>query len=235
MDVANAYNEVLQEVSRACADAGRSPDEITLIGVTKTFPNETVVEAARAGIVDVGENRVQELVRKAGELSHLEVNWHMIGHLQTNKVRAVLPLVSMIHSVDRLSLASEISRRATRSTPILLQVNTTGEASKFGIEPAELLPLVESLMELPELEIRGLMTIGPRHGTEIENRRSFASLRALRDQCNLRYPDIDWGVLSMGMSADFPTAIAEGATHIRVGSRIFGPRPRPQETEAKPV
>lgn len=231
MTIAARYEEVLAEVATSCQQSGRSPDEVTIIGVTKAFPAETVIEAAKGGISQIGESRVQELVAKATGLSGLDVSWHMIGHLQSNKVRSVLPWVSLIHSVDRPSLAAEISRRASEPVRVLLQVNTTVEPSKFGVEPEGLEPLVAAICGLDQIEVQGLMTIGPRDGTERENRRAFALLRDLRDQCQQQFPELKWGALSMGMSSDFGLAILEGATHVRVGSRIFGPRPTPARAE----
>ena len=220
--------EVRAEIADAAGRAGRSAEEITLIAVTKTFPASVVRAAFLAGLRDVGENRVQEIAEKAPELRDLELRFHMIGHLQTNKVKAVLPYISFLHSVDREHLAEEIARRLPedRILPVFLQVNTTGEESKSGVEPGSCEVLLDRVRRHSCLEVLGLMTIGPLGGSVSENRRAFATLRNLRDDLAVQSGlELPW--LSMGMSGDFALAIEEGATHVRVGSRIFGSRTAP--------
>jgi PLP dependent protein len=215
-----------QEIAAACTAAGRRRDEITLIAVSKTFPAAAVREAHAIGLRDFGENRVQELAVKASELRDLDLRWHLIGSLQTNKVRAALPLLGMLHSLDREALLEEINRRTDRGHAVeaLLQVNTTGESSKAGVSPEHLEALIERVRASRGIRLRGLMTIGPLGGGEAACRRAFARLRELRDGSIRRHPDLDLRFLSMGMSGDFAAAIAEGATHLRIGARLFGDR-----------
>lgn len=226
MSITENLERVREEIASACQDVGRDPAEVTLIAVTKTFSVEVVRRAFDAGLRELGENRVQEIRAKAPELADLPIHWHMIGHLQTNKVRQILPHVVMIHSVDRPRLAEEISRRADSENPIdvLIEVNTTGESTKSGIEPSGVDQLVDLLRGLPGLTLQGMMTIGPLGGSETENRAAFAVLHRLRERIGTRHSDLTLPVLSMGMSGDFPLAIREGATHVRIGSRIFGAR-----------
>jgi hypothetical protein len=224
MTIAEAYRTLLEEIAQTCGRLGRDPQRVTLIAVSKTVSAERVRQAWECGVRDVGENRVQEIVAKRPLLEDLPLRWHLIGHLQTNKVKAVLPHVAMIHSVDRIALVDELERRAQGELPVLLQVNVTGEASKFGAPPQEVGALVDAVRARAHLVLRGFMTIGPLEGGEAATRRAFADLRELRDQMARAHPDLELSALSMGMSADWPLALAEGATHLRVGSRIFGAR-----------
>ena len=228
MSIASAIEEVYSEISAACARAGRDPAEVTLVAVSKTVPVPLIREARAAGIRHLGENRVQEILAKKPELEDCGFTWHMIGSLQTNKVRLVLPHIHLLHSLDRENLAEEISRlRAAAPLPALVQVNTTGEPTKSGVAPENLEALIDRVRGLPGIDLRGLMTLGPLGGDEAGIRRAFALLRSLRDRLRLRHPDLAMNDLSMGMSGDFPLAVEEGATLIRVGSRIFGARPAP--------
>jgi len=224
MTIAEEYRTLQEEIAATCRRAGRDPSEITLIAVTKTVPAERVREAWKLGVRDVGENRVQEIVAKQPLLADLPLRWHLIGHLQTNKVKAVLPAVEMIHSVDRIGLIEEIDRRADRVVPVLLQVNVAREASKFGADPDDAPALVEAIAAKPRLNLRGFMTIAPIEGGDAAARAAFSGLRTLRDAIAKAHPSLDLSILSMGMSGDWPIAIEEGATHLRIGSRIFGAR-----------
>jgi pyridoxal phosphate enzyme (YggS family) len=202
--------------------AGGSPATVTLVAVTKGHGVDVVTQAQAAGLVDLGENYAQDLVAKAEALGERgadagEVRWHFIGHVQRNKVRAVAPLVHLWHGVDRASVGTEIARRAPGAA-VLVQVNVSGEASKAGCAPAELPALLDALRG-HELDVRGLMTVAPARDREASER-AFAELRGLRD-------DHDLTELSMGMSDDFDLAVANGATMVRVGSALFGPRPGP--------
>ena len=210
----------------ACRRAGRSPDEVAVVGVSKTFPAALVAEAWRAGLADVAENRVQEAAGKIPQVGALgaQPRWHLVGHLQTNKVKTALGLFDIIHSVDSLRLAEAISRQAEQTAlrqagpaPVLLEVNVGGEASKFGFTPAEAGPAVEQMARLPGLSVQGLMTVAPLSAGPEEVRPVFRELRHLRDALGLRH-------LSMGMTDDFEVAIEEGATMVRIGRAIFGPR-----------
>jgi len=206
-------------VARACARAGRSPDHVLLIAVSKTMDVERVRLAIAAGVAALGENRVQEARGKIEALGH-SVPWHLIGSLQTNKARDAARLFDWIHSVDRVELAQELSRRAhaaERILDVLLQVNLGDEPQKGGVAPAEVKRLSETAAGLPGLRVRGLMAIPPAAPTPEATRPHFRVLRQLRDELGLEH-------LSMGMSADYEVAIEEGATMVRVGTAIFGPR-----------
>jgi hypothetical protein len=226
VSIIESLSRLREEIAAACAAAGRDPDGITLVAVSKTHPAEAVREAHAAGIRHFAENRAQEFLAKASLLEDLDLSWHMVGSLQTNKVKLLLPRIALLHSLDRLELAEAVGRHAPEGfrLPALIQVNTTGEKTKSGVAPARIDALVDGLRGVTTIELRGLMTIGPLDGTEAENRRAFALLRELRDRLASRHPDLDLGVLSMGMSDDFPEAIIEGATHLRIGSRVFGER-----------
>ncbi|MDM7915442.1 MAG: YggS family pyridoxal phosphate-dependent enzyme [Candidatus Eisenbacteria bacterium] len=223
--LASRYRDVRRRVEEAASRAGRDPAEITLIAVTKTFPSSAAREAFALGIADVGEDRVQELLRKREECADLPLRWHLIGHLQSNKAAKILPAVSMVHSVDSIPLAERLSELSAADRPldILLQVNTSGEESKFGVAPGEARRTAEAIASLPSLRLRGLMTLGPLTDDQGAIRSSFATLRRIRDEeVRPRVPLASF--LSMGMSGDFEIAIEEGATHIRLGTILFGQR-----------
>lgn len=216
LDMRANLGRVQEAVARACARAGRSPDHVLLIAVSKTMDVERVRLAIAAGVAALGENRVQEAKEKIEALGR-PVPWHLIGSLQTNKARDAARLFDWIHSVDRLDLAQELSRRADRALNILLQVNLGDEPQKGGVAPAELKRLHEVVAALPNLKVRGLMAIPPATEQPEQARPFFRQLRELREQLGLEH-------CSMGMSADFEVAIEEGATMVRVGTAIFGPR-----------
>jgi PLP dependent protein len=224
MQITVRYERVCQRIAGAAERCGRAPSQVALIAVSKTMPAERIREAFRLGIRDFGENKVQELIRKAGELVDLPIRWHLVGHLQTNKVTAVLPHVAMIHSVDSLRLAERIQGSAPldHAIDLLLQVNTSGEDTKFGIAPEDLPSLTASIRGFDRLRVRGLMTLGPLTEDEQAIRDSFRTLRGLLPSLREVFPDAN--ALSMGMSGDFEIAIEEGATHIRVGTALFGSR-----------
>ena len=215
-----AYSQIKDQVRQAASDAGRDPNEITLIAVSKTQSPEAVAQLYALGHRDFGENYVQELVTKAHALQAMgcsDIRWHFIGHLQTNKVKQLIGLVHTIHSVDSLRLAQEISKRTpSLLVPLLIQVNIDREESKGGALPEETQALAAQIASLPGVSLQGLMTIPSQNNPE----KAFAALRNLELQCR---PHTQ-GKLSMGMSADFSLAIAQGATHIRVGTAIFGKR-----------
>lgn len=205
-------------IVRACERAGRSPDDVTLIAVTKGFGAETIREAVAAGVRDIGENRVQEAEAKRAEFRDLTgVTWHMIGHLQSNKVKAALGLFDILHSVDSIHLAEAVSRRASTAVPAFLEVNPAAEATKSGFRLEELKDAYEQIAKMPNIELRGLMTVAPLAGNAENVRPVFRHLREEAERLGLRE-------LSMGMSDDFESAIEEGATHVRVGRGIFGER-----------
>ena len=215
---------VMEEIARAAAASGRKPEDITLVGVTKTGTAAQAKELIDAGVTNLGENRVQSLLDKYETLKD-EPAWHLIGHLQTNKVKYIADKVSMIHSVESLKLAEEIDRRfqmAGRTANILVQVNVSGEESKFGIQPEDAFPLMESLSQLKNIQVCGLMTMAPKTDHPDDCRKFFYGLHKLSvDIRDKKYDNINMGQLSMGMSGDFREAILEGATIVRIGSALF--------------
>jgi hypothetical protein len=222
IDVAGNIARVRERVARAAARAGRSPDSVRIVAVSKTQPLALIEAAVRAGIADIGENYVQEAAAKI-EAIRVSVRWHLIGHLQRNKAARAVALFDMIQTVDSLPLADALDRHAAqrgRVLPVLVEVNVAGEASKSGVAPERLGELVEALRTRTHLELRGLMSIPPAAASIEAMRGFFAMLRRLRD--DLR--DASALDLSMGMSDDFEVAIEEGATIVRIGRAIFGPR-----------
>jgi hypothetical protein len=225
MDLAANIDNVKQRIAAACARAGRDPSSVTLLAVTKTRPPEIVNEATRLGLSMFGENKVQEAKNKI-PMCPGRLSWHMIGHLQTNKARDAVDLFSMIQSVDSLHLAEEINKRAqqaSKTMPILLEVNIVGEASKFGYKPEQLLADSKQLNSFPRLEIHGLMTVPPWTPLPERVRPVFRRLRELKIECE-RILDAPLPQLSMGMTGDFEVAIEEGATLVRIGTALFGER-----------
>jgi hypothetical protein len=222
-------HEVERRIESACDRAGRSRGDVTLVGVSKKQPIELLREAYAAGLRDFGESYVQELAGRYEESSEFadQVSWHFIGHLQRNKVSTLIPLAEMVHSVDAERLAGSIEQSARELgtvVPMLLQVNTSGEASKYGCSPGGALTLAERIMELEHLELRGLMTLAAYSDDPEFTRPMFRLLRDTRDLVSERLK-LDLPVLSMGMSNDFEVAIEEGSTIVRVGTAIFGERP----------
>lgn len=227
MTIAANLANVRERIAAAARKVGRSPEDICLVAVSKTQSAEAIASAARCGQFIFGENYVQELVAKAATVSE-EVEWHFIGHLQSNKVKYIAGQVSMIHSVDRLSLASEIDSqwgKLGKVCNVLIQVNISGETSKSGTAVAEAAALVRQVALLPHLRIRGLMTMPPFFDDPEGVRPYFRQLRQMAEEIRgLDIPGVAMEELSMGMSGDFEVAIEEGATLVRVGSAIFGER-----------
>src|SRR5436190_6723375 len=218
-DLAANLKRVLMQISNSARKAGSSPDEIELVAISKTHDAEKVHAVYEAGQVLFGESRVQEARAKIPELSST-IRWHFVGHLQKNKVRQALPLFEMIHSVDSLALAQDINRIAEEEglyPRVLLEVNVAGEGSKFGFAPDKLCKQMEELLALPRLSILGLMTIPPVAEQAEASRKYFVELRELRDRLQAEFR-VDLAQLSMGMTQDFPVAIEEGATLVRVGT-----------------
>jgi pyridoxal phosphate enzyme (YggS family) len=221
-----------QRIAAACARSGRSPSEITLVGVSKTVAPALVKSAIEAGLRVIGENRVQEASSKINELKdvtlRLDVQWHLIGHLQSNKAGRAVELFDMIQSVDSLKLAERLNHLAggiEKRLPILIEVNLGGEESKSGTPPDEVIPLCEKAGKLAHLELRGLMSVPPFLTNPEEMRQYFRRLRELRDEArHAGTVDERFKELSMGMSNDFEVAIEEGATIVRIGTAIFGAR-----------
>jgi pyridoxal phosphate enzyme (YggS family) len=227
MDLASNLESLRQRIAAACERSGRSPDSVTLQAVSKGQSPETVRAAAELGLRLFGENRVQEAKAKIS-LCPGNLRWHMIGHLQSNKCRDAVHFVEMIQSVDSLPLATEIEKWAHKSAktmPILLEVNVAGEASKFGYSPARLLAELKEINALPRIEIHGLMTVAPWSPDPERARPVFRQLRELKEQCD-QILGAPLPHLSMGMSGDFEIAVEEGATIVRVGTALFGARPK---------
>ena len=219
--------EVEKRIQAACDRAGRKREEVTLIAVSKTKPVETLQEAYDLGVRIFGENKVQELTAKYEALPK-DIHWHMIGHLQTNKVKYIIDKAELIHSVDSLKLAETIEKEAAKHdliADILVEVNGAEEESKFGMKMEEVIPFVEKVSAFPHVRVRGLMTIAPFVEDPEENRSIFADLHKLYIDIKKKNHDNDTvSVLSMGMTNDYEVAIEEGATMVRVGTGIFGAR-----------
>jgi PLP dependent protein len=218
----------LQErMNRACARCNRSPESVRLVAVSKTVAPERIREALAAGITILGENYIQEARQKI-ELIGKPVSWHFIGHLQSNKAKYAVDLFDMIHSVDSLHLAESISKEAQKkdkTIPVLIQVNISGEESKHGLNPDTTLRLIQDAGKLPNLTINGFMTMPPLSENPEDSRPYFRALRNLRDMLAAKKPEqVALHELSMGMSSDFEVAIEEGATLVRIGTSLFGPR-----------
>ena len=232
--IAENVAHIRQRVAAACQRAGRNPEEITLIAVTKTFGAERAQEAVDAGILDLGENYVQELRRKRDALEDRRIRWHFIGHLQTNKIKPIAGWIHMIHAVDSVNLARQVAvwaERNNRTIDILVEVNTSGEPSKFGVSVDAASDVAEGIVRLPNVNLVGLMTIGPFLPEAEASRPAFRTLAELRT--SLRNRGVHLRHLSMGMSHDFEVAIEEGATMVRIGTAIFGRRRRAQSGTAE--
>ena len=224
--VAANLRRIRECIARAAEAARRDPNEVTLIAVTKTHPADAIEVAYEAGIRHFGENRVQEWEEKRPRVANLEATWHLIGHLQSNKLKRALEIFDSVDSVDSLELAQKLdkARAGKPKLPILLEVRTDLVSAKTGLYPDELQPVAESVLSLPNLELRGLMTIPPPFPANDQARPYFRYLREMRDALERRY-QTKFPVLSMGMSNDFEAAVAEGATEVRLGTALFGERP----------
>lgn len=222
--IAERWQEVRVRVDAACERAGRAPSDVTIIAVSKTHPATAVREAAAAGATDFGENYAQELVSKRAELTDLAIRWHFIGRLQRNKAKFVAGQVALVHAVDTVELAAELGKRSAAVQPVLLAVNAADEETKGGVTAEDAAKLARAIVAVPNIRLDGLMTMPPPSEDPEASRPYFERLRALRDGLTgeLGQP---LPVLSMGMSGDFEVAIACGATHVRIGTAIFGARP----------
>lgn len=224
MSIEKNIAQLRTRIVNAAGRAKRDPDNLHIVAVSKTVPVAKIEQAITHGITLIGENRVQEAKTKYAILSN-RVTWHMIGHLQTNKVRDALKIFSLIHSLDSLHLAQEIEKKASTPIECLIEVNTSHESTKFGIEPENAIDFYEALKDFNNIKIRGLMTIGP--GWAIQDKEAsrpcFRLLASLKDSIEKQYK-CSLPILSMGMTSDYEIAIEEGANLIRVGTAIFGPR-----------
>lgn len=227
MSIVENLKQIQRELEACCAACGREPSSVRLLPVSKTKPMELLKEAYGAGVRAFGENHVQELLAKSAELPG-DIEWHMIGHLQTNKVKQLVGHTALIHSLDSLRLGEALSRQAERlgvTVNVLVEINAGRETSKSGFLPEEAEAALRALAQLPGLRIRGLMTVAPISEDESCQREIFRSVRLLAERLNgLELPGVELRELSMGMSGDFRAAIAEGATIVRIGSAIFGER-----------
>jgi pyridoxal phosphate enzyme (YggS family) len=218
-------DRVLQQMAGLCRAAGRNPKEVTLLPITKTHPAQAAAYALRYGLAAVGENRVQEAVEKRTQVDPA-LRWELVGHLQSNKSRLAVANFARIQSVDSEKLLIALDRAAGdlgKKIPVLLQINAGEDPAKFGAEPADAPRLLELALKLPHLQVDGLMTVAPLSADPAVARRTFARLRLIRDELAGRFA-VPLPVLSMGMSGDFPAAIAEGSTLVRVGSALYGVR-----------
>ena len=225
--LADNLKQVQNNIADACRKAGRDPEEVTLVAVSKTKPVEMLQEAYDAGARVFGENKVQEIMDKYDRLPS-DIQWHMIGHLQRNKVKYIIDKVAMIHSVDSVRLAQTIKAEAAKKDlvmPILVEVNVAEEESKFGLSTDEVLPFLEEISQYPHIAVKGLMTIAPFVDDAEENREVFVKLKKLSvDIAAKNINNVTMSVLSMGMTGDYQVAVQEGATMVRVGTGIFGER-----------
>ena len=225
--VAENLAQVQKNIEESCGNVNRDPGEVTLIAVSKTKPVEMLREAYDAGARVFGENKVQEIVDKYDHMPS-DVKWHMIGHLQRNKVKYIVDKVAMIHSVDSFRLAETIEKEAAKknvTVPILIEVNVAQEESKYGLKPEEVLPFIEEIADFSHIQIKGLMTIAPYVENAEENREIFRELKKLSvDIAAKNINNVNMSVLSMGMTGDYMVAVQEGATMVRVGTGIFGAR-----------
>jgi hypothetical protein len=229
MHTAIRIQNLKQSIREIAVKTGRDPDEIQLVLVTKTVEPGRILEAYQAGERDFGENRVQEWQDKKDALPE-DIRWHLIGHLQTNKVKHVIGRVALIHSLDRLELADAIEKQAKAKgiaeVPCLVQVNMSGEKSKFGLDPDGVANFVGQMSLRSSIKIRGLMSIGPLTEDQGRIRDCFRKTRELSETLKKKFPQCSWDVLSMGMSADYRVAIEEGSNMLRIGTLVFGERKR---------
>jgi pyridoxal phosphate enzyme (YggS family) len=228
------FQQVQDQIAEAALEAGRNPGEIHLVVVTKSQPVEVVRAAIRAGASVLGENYAEEAVEKIAALGGFEVEWHMIGHVQSRKADLVARHFTMLHSLDSVKLAGRLDRacgEVGRILPVLLELNVSGEDSKYGLpawsdsQLADLLPVIEAVSQFQHLKVHGLMTMPPFFEDGERSRPYFRRLRKVQDRLEKEFPKQDWSDLSMGTSVDFRTAITEGATYVRIGQAILGPRP----------
>ena len=220
MDIANNYARIIKNIENAAGRAGRNPTTIKIIAVTKMVGVEEIEQAGTLGIIDFAENRVQDALPKIAHFSHFR--WHFIGHLQTNKVHKIFPFCTLVHSLDRLSLAKSLQKEAEKAgkrADVLIQVNISGEQSKHGLKPGDLADFLTLIENFDLIKVHGLMTIAPQIAEPEDSRLYFRELRDLRDKH--KRPGMEMNELSMGMTNDYPVAIEEGATMIRIGAALF--------------
>ena len=219
------YKVLIEDIRSICVEFGKDFDKIKLVAISKTFPSVEVAELFKDNHFDFGENKVQELIQKQDELKELAIRWHLVGHLQTNKVKYIIDFIHLVHSVDSYKLAVEIdslARKKSKVIDVLVQVNTSGEDQKSGTEPNDTKNLCKEISELENVRLKGLMTIGMFTDNENIIRKNFKTLRNLYDELKPVHSNFEY--LSMGMTSDYKIAIEEGANMLRIGSAIFGNR-----------
>lgn len=226
--VAENVETIKKRIEEVCIRCGRRPEDVLLVGVSKTFGIDRIRDAADSGLFDIGENYAQELLEKRNKLNDDRIRWHFIGHLQSNKVKHIIDCIYLVHTVDNERVAGELQKRAERagrSVDVLIEVHTTDEATKYGVGPAETVELVKRISKLSRVKVRGLMTMGPFSDDPNDSRPSFRQVAELRTTI-LRegIENVSMQHLSMGMTHDFEVAIEEGATIVRIGTAIFGQR-----------
>ncbi|MDC3416467.1 YggS family pyridoxal phosphate-dependent enzyme [Aquibacillus salsiterrae] len=222
MTVQANFHDIKTQVEQSCKKIGRNKEDITIIAVTKYVTAERAKEALDAGLCHLGENRLEGLLEKYEEIGN-RATWHFIGSLQSRKVKDILPHVDYIHSLDRDSLAKEINKRADRQVSCFVQVNVSGEQSKHGLDPSQVVPFIEKLKTYPNIIVVGLMTMAPLVDNEEIVRKTFRQLKHIRDEVmDKQWAHAPCRYLSMGMSNDFHIAVEEGATHIRIGTKLVG-------------
>ena len=226
--VAENVESIRKRIREVCSRCGRKPEDVLLVGVSKTFGVDSIQKAVDSGLFDIGENYAQELLGKRESLSDHRIRWHFIGHLQSNKVKYVIEYVHLIHSVDNDRVAEEIQKRAEKAgriVKVLIEVHTTDEATKYGVLPADTLDFLKRISRFDRVKVQGLMTMGPFSDDPNNSRPSFRQLAELRDRISREgMEDVTMQHLSMGMTHDFQVAIEEGATIVRIGTAIFGTR-----------
>lgn len=225
MEIQKRIKDIRERISEASVRSNRKPEDVVLLAVTKTFPVETIRLAYEAGLRDFGENRVQEALGKMNELP-ADIRWHLVGQLQTNKINKIIGKFALVHSVDSVHLAAALSSRlGNLFQDVLLEVNTSGEDSKSGVDPDQALLTAEKVNSLPGLKMRGLMTVGPLTDDKQKIRGAFKKLKVLFEEMRAKdWAGPDFSILSMGMSNDFEMAVEEGSTLVRIGTALFGER-----------
>lgn len=223
-EISDALERVQEKIASAAAGAGRDPRKVTLVAISKEVAPDRIREAIKAGQQEFGENRVQELLSKHEELAGEPIRWHFVGRLQRNKVKSLVGVAHLIHSVDRIELVQEIGSRAANPIDVLVEVNTSGEESKAGVDPRDLPGLLDEMGGIERIRVSGLMTMAPVLGSAEQARPYFRRLASLAAEAQARFPGMGIRHLSMGMSQDYAVAVQEGATIVRVGEAIFGPR-----------
>lgn len=228
MSILENLGLIQEEIELSCQSCGRNSKEVLLMPVVKTIDEQRIIEVFKAGYSIIGENRVQEVIKKEEKLQPYPHQVHLIGHLQTNKVKDILGHITCLQSLDSLKLAEKLQNRLDflnlDCLKVLIEVNTSGESAKSGINPDYALQFLEDLQKYPKLQIEGFMTIGALEGGESKTRECFKNLRIIRDKAAQKFPKLNLSTLSMGMSGDFSIAIQEGSNLVRVGTRIFGMR-----------